>query len=138
MIGLCQAMLDAVGLTRPIERMASKPRRWTIAALRQVCELDAVVGQHDTDVIGDGLHLGVEKGRGSNGVGAVHELNEGKLRGPVEADEEVEFVSVGVDFGNISMEEADRIAPELLLRWLVALDLRQAADAVALQTAMQG
>ena len=36
------------------------------------------------------------------------------------------------------MEEADRIAPELLLRWLVALDLRQAADAVALQTAMQG
>ena len=94
--------------------------------------LDAVVGQHDTDVIGDGLHQGVEKGRGGNGVGAGQELNEGELRGPVEADEEVELASGGANFGNINVEEADRIAPELLLRWLVALDLRQAADAVAL------
>ena len=132
MIGLCQAMLDAVALTRAIERMASEPRRWTVAVLRQVCELDAVVGQHDTDVIGDGLHQGVEKGRGGNGVGAVHELNAGQLRGPVDADEEVELAFGGANFGNINMEEADRIAPELLLRWLVALDLRQAADAVAL------
>ena len=132
MIGLCQAMLDAVALTRAIERMASEPRRWTVAVLRQVCELDAVVGQHDTDVIGDGLHQGVEKGRGGNGVGAVHELNEGELRGPVDADEEVGLASGGANFGDINVEEADRIAPEFLLRWLVALDLRQAADAVAL------
>ena len=60
MIGLCQAMLDVVALTRAIERMGSELRRWTVAVHRQACELDAVVGQHDTDVIGDGLpHLAI-------------------------------------------------------------------------------
>jgi hypothetical protein len=138
MIRFCQAMLDVVALTCAIERMPSELRRRAIAVLREVRELDAVVGQHDMDVVGDGLNQGVEKGRGGDGVGAVDELNEGELRGPVDADEEVGFAFGVTHFGYIDVEEADRVAPDLLLRWLVALDLRQAADAVALQAAMQG
>ena len=39
--------------------------------------------------------------------------------------------------GNVDIEEADRVGFEFLLRRLAPLDIRQLADAVALQTAVQ-
>ncbi len=44
---------------------------------------------------------------------------------------------VGPDLGDVDMEVADRIAFEGMPGWLVAGDLGQAADAVALQTAVK-
>ena len=40
--------------------------------------------------------------------------------------------------GDVDVEEADRVALELPLRRLVAVHVRQPADAMALETAMQG
>ena len=53
------------------------------------------------------------------------------------ATKQVELAFCGLHFGDVDVEEADRIGLELLLRGLVALDLRQPADPMALQTAMQ-
>jgi hypothetical protein len=44
----------------------------------------------------------------------------------------------GLHFGDVDVEEADRIGLELPPRLFVAFHLRQSADAVALQTAMEG
>jgi hypothetical protein len=50
--------------------------------------------------------------------------------------EEVELAFRGTHFGQIDMEEADRITVELLPSRLSALDFGQPADAMAFQTAM--
>ena len=64
-------------------------------------------------------------------------LDIGKLAGPVDGNEEVELAFCGSHFGNIDMEVANRVGLELLLWSLVALNLRQPFDAVALKAAMQ-
>ena len=65
------------------------------------------------------------------------EFDIGELAGAIDGDEEIELAFGGLHLGDVDMEVADRVALELLLGRLVALDLGQAADAVALQTAMQ-
>ena len=49
----------------------------------------------------------------------------------------MELAFFGPHFGNVDVEEADRVGFELLLRRLAPLDIWQLADAVALQTTMQ-
>ena len=66
------------------------------------------------------------------------QFDEGELGGAVDGHEQVELAFGGLHLGDVDVEVADRVALELLLGRLVAFDLRQAADAVALQAAMQG
>ena len=66
------------------------------------------------------------------------QLNEGELAGATDGDEHVEPAFGGPHLGEIDVKDADRMALEPLLRLLVALDFRKAADAMPLQTAMQG
>lgn len=66
----------------------------------------------------------------------VH-LDEGELRGAIDGDEHVQLALFSPDLGNINVEVADRIAFELLLGRFVPFNIRQPADAVALQTAVQ-
>ena len=138
MVRLGQPMLDAMALAGPIEGMATQHRSWPFAVLREVGELDAVVGEHRVDEVGHGVDQGVEEGCCRLGVGAFDELHEGELRGPVDGNEEVELAFGGSHFGDVDVEVADRVALEGLLRRLVALDLRQPADAVAQEAAVQG
>jgi len=49
----------------------------------------------------------------------------------------VQLALFGAHLGNVNVEIADRVALELVLRRLVAIDIRQAADAVTLQATMQ-
>ena len=63
---------------------------------------------------------------------------EGELGGPVDGHEEIELAFLGAHLGDVDVEVADRVALERLLGRLVAVDLRQPADAVALEAAMQG
>ena len=65
------------------------------------------------------------------------ELNEGKLGRAVDGDEQVEPSFRRVDLSQIDVEVAERIGLEAGPLGLVAVDLRQSADAVALQAAMQ-
>jgi hypothetical protein len=51
----------------------------------------------------------------------------------------LELAFFGPDFGDVDVKEADRVRHELVLRrGLVPFDLREPADAVSLQAAMQG
>lgn len=65
------------------------------------------------------------------------QFDEGELRGTVDSNEHVQLALFGAHLRNVDMEVADRVALELLLGRPVAFDIRQAADAVALQAAVQ-
>lgn len=54
-----------------------------------------------------------------------------------DSDEHVQLALLGPDLGNVDVEVADRVALEFPLRRFVALDIREPADAMALQAAMQ-
>src|SRR6056297_1845708 len=60
----------------------------------------------------------------------------GELRCTVDGHEQADFSLASADFSNVDMEIPDGVALESLLR-LVALDLRQSANPVSLQTAVQ-
>ena len=65
------------------------------------------------------------------------ELHKGEFARAIDGDKEIELAFGGLDFGDVDVKIADRIGLELLLGGLVAFDLRQPGDAVALQAAMQ-
>src|SRR6185369_9440646 len=65
------------------------------------------------------------------------QLGDSELRRAVDGDEEVEPPLLGVNLGDVHVEVADSVLGELLLGRLVAADLGQAADAMALQTAVE-
>jgi hypothetical protein len=67
----------------------------------------------------------------------VH-VREDELRCPVNHHKKVELSFLAANLGDVDVEVTYRIGLELLLNRLVALDLGQPADAVALETAMQG
>src|SRR3954449_11154838 len=60
-----------------------------------------------------------------------------ELRSSVDRHEEVELSLGGLHFGDVDVEEADRIGLELFLCRLVAFDLSKTADPMPLQTTMQ-
>jgi hypothetical protein len=100
--------------------------------------LDAVVGEHDLDPVGRGGDKGLQEGARGLRIGLVDELSDRELGGAVDGDEEIELALRGLHFGDVDVEEADRIGLELPPRLFVAFHLRQSADAVALKTAMEG
>jgi hypothetical protein len=65
-------------------------------------------------------------------------LDEGEFAGAINSDIEVELALSGLELCDVDMKIADGIALELFLQGLGALDIRQSADAVALQTTVQG
>ena len=65
------------------------------------------------------------------------QFDEGGLRGSTDRDKQVEFALLGANLGNVAVKIAARIRLELPLLGLVAIDVRQAAYAMALQTAVQ-
>ncbi len=90
------------------------------------------------DLVKHGFDKGPEKGGRRMDIGAFFESHEGEFGSSVDRNEKTQFALGGLDLGNVDMEEANGIAFELASFWLVALDLRQPADAVTLQTALQG
>lgn len=99
---------------------------------------DAVVGQDNFDLVGNGGCQGIQEGARRYGGGFVREPGKGELRGAVDANVQIQLALRRPHLGDVDMEEADRIGFELLPGRLVALDIWQARDAVALKAAMQG
>jgi hypothetical protein len=65
------------------------------------------------------------------------QLDEGILRSSVDPNEEIEFPFLRSNFGNVDMEKADWIRLELFRRLFVTFNIRQSANAMTVQTAMQ-
>lgn len=100
-------------------------------------ELDTVIGEDGVDAIGDGLEQMFEEFPRGLAIRLFHELGHGKLAGPVNADEEIELSLHRLNLGNVDMEEANGVSFETLPLWFVALDIRQARDAMPLKASMQ-
>jgi hypothetical protein len=132
MVGLGQPMLDPMKEAEPVEGMATEARGWSLPVLRQIGELDAVVGEHGVDAIRDCFDEGLEERGSGSHIGTLHQFHDGELRGAVDGDEQVELAFSGPHLGQVDMEEADRTGVELLPARPIALDLRQAADAMTL------
>jgi hypothetical protein len=62
---------------------------------------------------------------------------EGDLGDPVDGDEQIELPGFGPDLGDIDVEVADGVGLELPSRRSVAVDIRQASDAVTLEATMK-
>ena len=74
---------------------------------------------------------------GSHLPGLLVQLDVSEPGGAVDADEKIQFAFRRLNLGNINVEVAERVGLELRLGGLVALDLGEARDVVALQTAVQ-
>lgn len=88
------------------------------------------------DAIGDGLKQVFEELPCGLTICLAHELSDCKFAGPVNTHEEVELALRRLNLGDVDMKEADRVSLESLPLWLVALDVRQARDAIPLQASM--
>lgn len=116
---------------------AHRPGANRVPVPRLLCGLDAVVGDNSVDLIGNGLEHVPQKLPGSAPVSLPYELGHRELSGAVNADEEIELALGSLRLGDVNVEEADRLAPELLALRLVAADVRQAWDAISLQAAVK-
>jgi hypothetical protein len=67
--------------------------------------VDAVIGQHRMDLVGHGLDEGAEE-VGGYARGSL-ELDEGKLGGPVDRDEEAKLTLLCADLSDVDVEVAD-------------------------------
>src|ERR1700679_2924561 len=54
MVGLGEAVFDSMNEAEPVEGVSAEACGWPLAVLRQVGELDTVIGEHGMDVIGNG------------------------------------------------------------------------------------
>ena len=133
MIHLGQLVLDVVLIADPVEDVLDVPD-----VLLTRSELHTVVSQHGVDAVGDGLdQVAQEVGR-LRLSSALDETDKDEFAGAIDSDEEPQLAFGCADLSQIDVEVADGISGEALLGWLVAADLGQAADAMALQAAVQG
>src|SRR5215210_300783 len=133
---LGEAMLDAVFTAAHVEHMRHVASRRAIRVARWKGELDAVVGEDSVDLVGHGLDQGREEGGGGCPAGLPGDLDESEFARTIDSDVEVELALGGLHLGDVDMKEADRIGLELLANGLVAFEVGQSADAVALKTAV--
>ena len=113
MSGLGQAMVNIVLGTRILERMS--PNRLTVldrsfdlcggrADISRRCEVRSVVGQHDMDLVRNGLDQGFEKVSCDTPGGLLVQLDEGKLRGPIDGDQKIELSLFGTNLSDIDVK----------------------------------
>jgi hypothetical protein len=137
MVGFGKPVLDSVDMADAVEGVAAKTCGWALTVLRQVGELDSVVGEYGVDTIWNGFDERLEERGGSLHICSFDEFDHSELRGSVDGHEQVELAFGRSHLSQVDVEEADRIGVELLPASLVPLNLGQAADAMAFQTTMK-
>lgn len=137
MIGFGQTVFDAVGSTDLVEAVNAITCSPAIAIARQIGELDAVIREHDVNPVWYGRDQGFQEAYGRWPISLLMQLDEGELRGAIDRNKEVEFALLGTNLGDVDVEIPDRVGLEFAFVRLVTPDLRQAGDAMPLQTAMQ-
>src|SRR6516164_2244687 len=138
MVGLGQPVLDVICITKHVEHVDAPPSRGPEPVRRQVCELDAIVGEHGVDLVGDSFDQSFQEVGSCPAIGLRMQLGVGPLRCPVDRHEQIELALLSSYLSNIEMEVADRIGLELPFGGFVAPRFRQATDPMALEAPMQG
>ena len=130
-------MLDPVGSAEQIEHVGRPPGRRPQSVLWQVAELNAVISKYGMDLVGDNRDQSLQESGCRFSVGLHMELSESKLRSAVNRNKQVELTLFGANFGDVNVEVTDRVVLERFLTPCIAFNLRQPADVVALEQAMQ-
>ena len=120
MVRLGEPVVDAVLTADLVEAMDAHACGPAIAVFRQVGELDAIIGEDGVQVVGDCFEQRLQERDRGRTIGLVMKLDEGELRGAVDADIEVKLALFGTNLGDVDEELADRGRFELLLGCLVA------------------
>lgn len=98
-----------------------------VAVPLMVTELDAVVSEHDVQLVGHSRDQVTQELGGFHLAGRGVQLGIDELRGAVDGDEQTQLALFGAYLGDVHMKIPDRIRLELLLLCgLVAFDLGQA------------
>jgi hypothetical protein len=100
-------------------------------------EVDAIVGRHGVYLVGHSIDEPVQDVVRSRDLGLFVQFDKGELADPVDCHEHVGPAPLGADLGDVDVEEADRVALERAPTGLVASDLWQLANPMALQTTVQ-
>lgn len=142
---LCQPVFNVEIGARRFEGMAAKenlfdPHGLDIlgrpAITRGIGEMGPS-GEHRVDFVGDSERKGPEEVAGDAVGRLLVNFDEGELGSSVNRHQKVELAFLGSHLGDIDVEIADRVAFELGALWLVAVNVGQPRDAVALKAAMQ-
>jgi DNA sulfur modification protein DndC len=137
-VGLGEAVLDTVLPADSVEAVAAVARGPAAAVSRCVGEGDAVVGQHDAHLVGEGGEGAAQEVRADRHVGALVELDMGELGHAVDGEEHVALALGQAQFAGIDVDEADSGFGEATALGRCLLALGQARDAVADQASVQG
>ena len=110
-----------------------------VGVVGHISKLNTIIGQHFNYLIRNPGQDPFQERHGDGLGGLRVQFGEGQLAGAVNGDKEVLLAFFGLHFGEINVQVADGVVlePGLFARSLF-LGWRQAADAVALQTAVQG
>lgn len=93
-------------------------------------------GEDRVDAIGDSLEQMFEELPCGLAICLFHELGNCKFAGPINTHEEVELALRRLNLGDVDMEEINGVSFESLPLWFIALDVRQARDAMPLKASM--
>jgi hypothetical protein len=137
MVGLGEPMLDPVLIADAIEDVNPPSCGRTGAVSRRVCELEAIVGQHDPYLVGKDLDDFAQESCANYGVRRLVELDIGELRDAIDGKEHVDLAFGQAQLADIDMDLADGglREPTALRHRLSAHG--KAADPMAFEAAMQ-
>jgi hypothetical protein len=100
-------------------------------------EVGAIVGEHGVHLVRRRRDQRAQKVSSDLSCGFLMKLSESELAGAINGHEQVEPSFLRVHLGDVDVEVADGISLKPLLGRLGTRHLRQAADTMALQTAMK-
>jgi len=110
---------------------------WRPAIAGGIGEVRPIVGEHGVDPVRHGRREMAQEVASDAASGFLVQLHESALGGSVDGHQQVELALLGSNLGEIDVEVADRIRLELLPDGLVAIDLGQPTDAMALKATVQ-
>ena len=84
-----------------------------------------------------GLDDGIQECHGALPVGSFRQACNGKLRGSVDGNKQIEHALACTDLGDVEVNKPDWMNLELPPARFVTLDLGEARDAMALQAAVE-
>jgi hypothetical protein len=121
---LGQPVVDIIFAAAPIEHVGEVGCGRAISVTRWQGERDAIVGQDRVDLVRHGCDERFQEGRCGFPVRFLDELDEGEFARAIDGDKKRQLSFRSLDFRYIDMKVANRIAFELLLVRLIAVDIR--------------
>ena len=132
MIRLGQAMFNVIRRTDQIETcLAARD-----AIARRFGKLDPVIGQYRVNLVGHDFEQVFKEFLSRLATYLLHQLCHREFTGSINGCKKIELAFLCSDLCHVDVEVSNRVLLELLSLGLVAIDVRQPGDAMALKAAM--